>query len=105
MPVAEVAVVERRIESSRDQAIPADQARGVAQEFLLRNLKDTLTAGRPTLLIVAESLVWRVPIIFAHPARTFGEVGQVLVDATSGEVIGWTPSDEVYRNAQAFLVA
>ena len=103
--MVQLSLVEKGLESQRQRTIAADEARSLAQEFLLRNMKDSLTAGPPSLLIVDGALAWRAPILFTQPGGALGEVGEILLVAESGEVMGWTPSAEVYRNARALLTS
>src|SRR5262249_15972953 len=89
--------------SVEDKAITEKTARASVNRFILENLRDTFCAGHPRLVIVGEEPAWSVPIVFAYPNRVFGEVGEVLVQALSGAIVGFTPPAEVYRNAKRLL--
>src|SRR5438477_6872125 len=75
-------------------------ARTHCNRFILENLRDGFGSGKPRLLIVGQEPVWSVPILAAAPHGTPGKVGEVLVQAVSGAVMGFTPPGEIYRNAQ-----
>jgi hypothetical protein len=71
--------------------------------FTLERLTDCFCAGQPRIVVVGQQTAWSVPVIFAYPAQVFGEAGIVLVDAETGEILGFTPPTEIIRNAQQFL--
>jgi hypothetical protein len=78
-------------------------ARTSVNRFILESLRDAFCAGQPRFVLVSEEPAWSVPVLFAYPDRVFGEVGEVLIQAVSGVILGFTPPAEIYRNAKRFL--
>jgi hypothetical protein len=89
--------------SSAGKLIAETTARTRVNRFILENLRDCFSAGQPRIVIVGQEPAWSVPIVFAYPDRVLGVVGEVLLEAVSGEVLGFTPPTEIYRNARQFL--
>jgi hypothetical protein len=74
------------IEVSADFNISADVARQKANRFLILNLGDQLSAGQPEL-VVGERLSWRMPVNLTLSGRgNLGKVGDIQVDAQTGDV-------------------
>jgi hypothetical protein len=75
-----------RIEVSTDFNISADIARQRANRFLIMNLGDQLSAGSPEL-VVGERLFWRMPVnLTLSQGGNLGRVGDIQVDAQTGDV-------------------
>ncbi len=87
------------------QLIAEKIARARVNRFILENLRDAFCAGQPRFVLVSEGPAWSVPVLFAYPDRLFGAVGEVLVQAVSGGILGFTPPAEIYRNAKRFLLS
>lgn len=80
------AKVDIRIEVTADLRVTAEDARDLADEFLLMEVGDLLGPGEPSLQ-VGDRLAWEVPIILSNAIRgTLGEVGRLLVDGETGEI-------------------
>src|SRR5207237_3566944 len=99
-PVAQADELQKSFEG---KLIAERRARARVNRFILENLRDTFCAGQPRFVLIGEEPVWSVPIIFAYPDRVFGKVGEVLIQAVSEEILGFTPPAEIYRNAKRFL--
>jgi hypothetical protein len=99
----DVTILEHAYETIKETLIPPTEARAIANEFLLRHMRDCLSAGHPTLVLFPLASVWTVPIIFAYPDRLLGEVGEVAVNAMTGEFMGWTPMQEISQHASRLL--
>jgi hypothetical protein len=89
--------------SLEGQLISEKAARARANRFVLKNLRDGLCAGQPRFIILGEEPAWSVPLLFARPDKVFGEVGQVIIQAVQGTILGFTPAGEVYRNARQYV--
>jgi hypothetical protein len=101
----EVASLERAYETIKEALISPVEARAIANEFLLRHTRDRFSAGQPALVLFPLAPVWVCPILFVYPERLLGEVGEVAVNAVTGEVTGRTPRQEIYRYADRLLDA
>jgi hypothetical protein len=80
-------------------------ARGSVNRFILENLRDGFGAGRPRLVVVGQEPAWSVPILFVSSQQVPEEVGEVLVQAVDGSLLGFTPLAEIYRNARPISIA
>ena len=66
-----------------------------ASGWLQQRLPDRFGPADPVLNTQKEQ--WRVPVMLAYPGITVGQVGEILVDAGSGEVIQYTDPAEMRR--------
>src|SRR5262245_22605153 len=87
----------------QERLLPPGQARALTNRFILEHLRDGFAAGQPTYALVHAEPVWIVPIMFARQGTPPAAVGEVLVQAIGGDVIGFTPPGEVLKNARAAL--
>lgn len=79
--------------------ITALEAQAAASLFLSDNLGDRFLASSPKLDSAAN--VWRVPILLAYPfIGPVGQTGEVLVNATSEEIVSYTPLEEMKAAAR-----
>ena len=79
--------------------ITALEAQAAASLFLFDHLPDRFLASSPTLDSSAN--VWRVPILLAYPIiGPVGQTGEILVNATSEEIISHTPLEEMKATAR-----
>ena len=100
-PVAfKVSFMEHAYNDIKDEIFPKDEARAIVNEFLLGHLKDGFCAGGPTLVMFPIMPVWIVPILFSYPQKVLGTVGDIAIDALTGDILGWTPFSEVNKNAE-----
>ena len=90
-------------QSLQSRLISEKTAKARANRFILENLRDGFCAGRPRIVVFAEEAVWTVPVQFAFPDRIFGEVGEIVIQAIHGSILGFTPPTEIYRNAKQLL--
>ncbi|MGH9941516.1 MAG: hypothetical protein ACRD9R_04040 [Pyrinomonadaceae bacterium] len=80
--------------------LTALEAEAAASLFLSDSLPDRLTAGQPRLDTHAG--VWRVPVLLAYPLiGDIGEVGEVVVNGQTKEVLSHTPVPEMLARARA----
>ncbi len=62
-------------------------ARQKVASFVISEISTQLLADVPALC-VGERLCWSVPVVLTSPARgVCGKVGEILVDATTGELL------------------
>jgi len=73
---------------SKPLTVMAQDAVRIAAGWLWERLPDRFGPADPTL--DAQGQVWRVPVVLAYPGVTVGEVGEILVNASSGEVVSHT---------------
>ena len=87
-----------RIDVSAAVNITAFVARQRVTEFVVREISSQLRGESPDLN-VGERLCWSVPVVLTFPNRgPVGRVGEILVDATTGELV--TDADTVQRVAE-----
>jgi hypothetical protein len=80
--------------------ITALEAQGIANQFLSEHVPDRFLACRPRL--DPERPVWRLPVVLTYAGLgPIGEVGEILLNASSEEVIAHTPFDEMLARARA----
>ncbi len=80
--------------------ITALEAEAAASLFLSEHLPDRLAAGDPQL--DARAGVWHVPVILAYPViGSVGEVGEIVVNGQTDEILSHTPVDEMLARARA----
>jgi len=78
--------------------ISSRQAAATVNEWLVCYLGDRFLAGTPVFETDAE--FWRVPILYVYPHEgPLGTVGEVVVDAITGEIQTQPIIDEVKRQA------
>ena len=69
-----------------DVNISAYAARQKVNDFVLSNLNYVMHAG-PPMLVLAERICWRVPVILSLTSRgDVGEVGVIDVDVKTGQM-------------------
>jgi hypothetical protein len=74
-------------------------ARQKVTGFVILEVGDLLGADQPEL-IVGDRLCWSVPVVLYSPNRgAVGKVGEILVDATTGELL--VEKDTVQRISDA----
>lgn len=64
-----------------------------ASGWLRRHLPDRFGTAEPTL--EPNGKHWRAPVILAYPGIVLGEVGELLIDAETGEVISCTELEQM----------
>jgi hypothetical protein len=69
-----------------------------ASGWLRRHLPDRFGTAEPTL--DQDGKHWRAPVILAYPGIVLGEVGEIVIDARTGEVIGHTDIEQMKAQAQ-----
>jgi len=81
------ATVDIRIEMTAQANITAFVARQKVTQFVVTRISSQLRGEAPDLH-VDERLRWSVPVVLTSPARgVLGKVGEILVDAVTGEVL------------------
>ena len=79
--------------------ITALEAQAAANLFLSDNLGDRFLGSGPRLDAAAN--VWRVPVMLAYPfIGPVGQTGEILVSATSEEIVSYTPLEEMKATAR-----
>ena len=84
--------------ASAEQRIGAEEAMHKAERFLNRHLGHLLAAGTPQRVLFPLCSTWVVPVQLTYPGcGVVGEVGMVVVDETTGEVVAWTSPQEMHQ--------
>lgn len=101
LSVPESVELDIRIHVTGKVAISAPVARRRVTRFVVSHIGNLLCAGEPEL-VVDERFAWRVPVLLTLPGEgVLGQVGQVNVDAETGEVdIDPDLIEEIQRNAR-----
>jgi hypothetical protein len=91
------ATVAIRIEMTAPVNVTPFVAQQMVTRFVVTEISSQLRGATPDLN-VGERLCWSVPVVLTSPARgVIGRVGEILVDATTGEVLA--DADSVQRMA------
>lgn len=101
LPSLEAAQININVSVSAKINLTATAARRKVNVFLLNEVSTGLGGDTPSLVASNDRVCWRVPVILALPAQgRLGQVGQIDVDAQSGELL-ITPQaiDEMERHA------
>lgn len=80
----------RRIKSL---SVMAQDAVRIASGWLWERLPDRFGPADP--MLDEQKQLWRVPVVLAYPGITVGPVGEILVDAQSGEVVAHTEIEAI----------
>jgi hypothetical protein len=87
-----------RIEVNAPINISPFVARQKVSQFVVQEISSQLR-GDPPDLNVGERLCWSVPVVLTSPSHGIvGRVGEILVDATTGELLA--DADTVQRIAE-----
>lgn len=79
------------------------QAMKIAQGFVADYLTDLMGTGAPWRMKSPLGGVWIVPIWIAYPGRAMPEtIGSVAIDEATGNIVSWTPIEEITSNAERF---
>jgi hypothetical protein len=74
--------------------VTAMEAQAIAFEFLNDRLPDRIIPDAPSLR--ADCQEWQVAVVLSYPRLgVLGQVGQITVSATTGEVLAFTPVEEI----------
>ncbi len=81
------ATVAIRIELTAQANITSFVARQKVTGFVILEISDRMRGDQPEL-VVGDRLCWSVPVVLTSPTRgVVGKVGEILVDATTGELL------------------
>ncbi len=84
--------------------VSARQAAATVNEWLVSYLGDRFLAGTPAIDSAAD--LWRVPILYLLPKEgPLGVVGEVVVEALTGELQHLPATDEVKKQALSLYQA
>ena len=88
LPHAEAAKVDVTVHVSATLNVTQVAARRKVNVFVLNEIGTGLGGDTPTLVLHNNRLCWRVPVILALLSKgRLGQVGQIDVDAQSGEIL------------------
>ena len=81
------AMVDIHVHVSAPVNITAYVARQKVNGFVILEISDHMRGEQPEL-IVGDRLCWSVPVVLTSPTRgVVGKVGEIRVDATTGELL------------------
>jgi len=81
------ATVAIRVELTAQVNITPFVARQKVTGFVILEISDRMRGDQPEL-VVGDRLCWSVPVVLTSPSRgVVGKVGEILVDATTGELL------------------
>lgn len=105
VPAPTGATVNIRVEVTAPLNITPFVAQQTVNAFVVSEISTQLRSDPPEL-VVGERLRWSVPVVLTSPVRgVVGKVGDLLVDATTGELLVDEESvrrmtDDVHRLAE-----
>ena len=77
---------------------PVAEARAAANAWLMDHLPDRFAAGIPSYDVLHRG--WRIPVWLAYPGLApLGPVGELRVDAVSGDLQAHTPLTQMKTQA------
>ncbi len=84
----------------------SEDAKAAATEFLLDYIGNQLIPGNPVSMMSALRTVWIVPVSLAYiHTGSLGEIGVIAVDEETGEVVAWTPVDQMKTASRVLRAA
>lgn len=69
----------------------------LASGWLRRHMPDRFGTAEPTL--DEDGQRWHAPVILAYPGIVLGKVGELIIDASTGEVIDHTDIEQMKTQA------
>lgn len=96
LPQVPTAQVDVTVHVSASLNVTSIAARRKINVFVLNEIGTGLGGDTPTLVVHNDRLCWRVPVILALPPKgRLGQVGQIDVDAQTGEILA---DDQLIRD-------
>jgi hypothetical protein len=87
MQIPEAATLDIHISLLAQANFTAFVARQKVTQFVIQEISSQLGGGTPDVL-VGDRLCWAVPVLLTSPAKVIiGHVGDIQVDATTGEIL------------------
>ena len=91
----------RRASQEAIPQIDSKRAFLIANQFVLAHLRDRFSVGFPTRVVFPTRSIWAAPVVLTYPKLGIvGEVGIVAIDTELGNVVGWTPLEEMESTAK-----
>jgi hypothetical protein len=76
--------------------IDSTTALKTANKFILENMRDRFSAGSLKRVMFPTREIWIVSVVLTYPKKgIIGELGAIAVDGETGEIVGWTPIEEM----------
>lgn len=92
-------VIEKQPQMIRQTS--TEDAKAAATEFLLDFVGSQLVVGNPVSMASALRSVWIVPVSLSYiHTGVLGEIGVIAVDEETGEVVAWTPIEQMKTASQ-----
>jgi hypothetical protein len=86
------------------QKIDSKTAFKIANRFILERMRDRFSAASLKRVIFPTREVWIVSVVLTYPKKGIvGKVGAIAVDGETGEIVGWTPIEEMEAVAKDFM--
>jgi len=74
-------------------SVMAQDAVRLASGWLWAHLPDRFGPADP--MFDEQRQLWRVPVVLAYPGIVVGQVGELAIDAQSGEIVAHTDIEEI----------
>jgi hypothetical protein len=74
-------------------SIMAQDAVRIASGWLWDHLPDRFGPADP--MLDDQKQLWRVPVVLAYPGIVVGQVGEIMVDAQSGQIVAHTDLEQI----------
>jgi hypothetical protein len=78
----------KKTETARDRNLVAFDIIRFASGWLRRHLPDRFGTAEPSL--DPDGGCWRAPVVLTYPGIVIGQVGELVLDARTGEVVNHT---------------
>jgi len=96
LPQLKAAHVDITVHVSARLNVTQVAARRQVNVFVLNEIGTGLGSGTPRLIAQGDRLCWRVPVILALPPKgRIGQVGEIDIDAQTGEILA---DDQLIRD-------
>jgi hypothetical protein len=74
-------------------SVMAQDAVRIASGWLWQHLPDRFGPAEP--IFDDKTQQWRVPVVLAYPGIVIGQVGEIMIDAQTGQVVAHTETEEM----------
>jgi hypothetical protein len=90
--------IRKNLAKSHTPTFDAADIQGRVNGVLVSSAGTVYCAGTPSLS--EDGRTWRVPILYATPGFVAGQVGEALLDASTGEILSLTDIDLLHQQGR-----